>query len=219
MQPAINGFPTPSPELLRHLDVAQLIVGDNFLPLAYREHLAGLHSNEQLIEIDRDELHPIWWFLPPVLYDLFDEKLEFDWLKQHDITTQSIVVVSPPFLSVTEQLHQELAALGLSVEECPRLFTRRFVGLLYGGYPWFESYLRICEANALFGLDCIVLRVASTACDVPRTLEIFKKRRRNSFGQSLQMAFNDLPYPGVIRPFHAPARIETQRHMRAAEIG
>lgn len=213
------GFPTPSQELLRYLDAAQVAVGNDFLPLAYRELLTGIHSTEQLIGIDRDQRHPLWWFLPPVLYDLFDEKLEFDWLKQHEITTQSVVVVSPPFLSVAEQLRRELTDLGLTVAECTRSFTRRFVGLLYGGYPWFESYVRICEANALFDQKCLVFRLASDTCDVPRTLEIFKKRRRNSFGQSLQLAFDDLPYPGVIRPFHAPARIETRRHMRAAEIG
>lgn len=219
MQPVETGFPTPSPELLRYLDAAQVAVGDDFLPLAYRELLTGLHSIDQLIAIDRDQRHPLWWFLPPVLYDLFDEKLEFDWLKQHEITTQSVVVVAPPFLSAVEQLHREVTALGLAVAEFTRSFTRRFVGLLYGGYPWFESYLRICEANALFGRDCLILRVASDTCDVPRTLEVFKKRRRNSFGQSLQLAFDDLPYPGVIRPFHAPARIETRRHMSAADIG
>ena len=219
MQFIETGFPTPSLELLRYLDAAHLAVGDDFLPRAYPELLAGLTSTDLLIDVDCDVHHPLWWFLPPVLYDLFDEKLEFDWLKQNEPITESVVVVSPPFVSVAEQLQHELAALGLTVVRSFRSFTRRFVGLLYGGYPWFESYIRICDANDLFDRKCVVLGIASDACDVPRTLEVFKKRRRNSFGQSLQMAFHDLPYPGVIRPFHAPARIETRRHIRAAKLG
>ena len=219
MKSTETSFPTPSPEVLHYLDAAQLAVGDDFLPRAFRELLACLTSTERLIEVDRDERHPLWWFLPPILYDLFDEKMEFDWLKQNESTTQSVVVVSPPFVSVVEQLQRELAALALTVVRSTRSFTRRFVGLLYGGYPWFESYIRICEANDLFGRECVILRVASDTCDVPRTLEVFKKRRRNSFGQSLQLACDDLPYPGVIRPFHAPARIETRRHIRAVELG
>lgn len=218
MQPNATEFPKPSPDLFRYLEAARSVVGDDYLPPGYRELLNNLTSTDQLVAVDRDERHPLWWFLPPVLYDLFDEKLEFDWLRQHEITTQSVVVVSPPFVSVTEQLQGEIGTLGFTVEESTRPFTKRFVGLLYGGYPWFESYLRICEAHALFGRDCRVLSVSSSSGDVPRTLEVFKKRRRNSFGQSLQLAFDDLPYPGVIRPFHCPARIETRRHMRAASL-
>ena len=76
MQFIETGFPTPSLELLRYLDAAHLAVGDDFLPRAYPELLAGLTSTDLLIDVDCDVHHPLWWFLPPVLYDLFDEKLE-----------------------------------------------------------------------------------------------------------------------------------------------
>lgn len=214
-----NTVPTPSPDVLAYLDIVQKVVGDDFLPRSYRTHLGDLTTIDHLIEVDKDEAHPLWWFLPPLLYDLFDEKLEFEWLRQTDNMKHSVVVIPPPFISILDQLQQELALLGVTSVPSMRHFSRQFIGLLYGGYPWFESYLRIYDANNLSDQQCAVLSVSSDTCDVPRTLEVFKKRRRNSYGQPLQMAFNDLPYPGVIRPFHSPARIETKRHMRAAKLG
>lgn len=218
MAPDDTNFPAPSPDLLRFLETTLGVVGDAFLPSNYRELLAELVTLDQLKAVERNPDDRLWWFLPPILYDLFDEKLEFDWLNLDSVRARSIVVVSPPFVSVTDQLRGELGDLGITTDQSERVFSRRFVGLLYGGYPWFESYLRICDAKGLCGEKCVVLSVTSEDIDVPRTLEVFKKRRRNSYGQPLQMAFDDLPYPGVVRPFHAPARIETTRHIRAAEV-
>jgi hypothetical protein len=213
-----TGIPTPSPDLLRFLKTTQGVVGNTFLPSNYRQLLTALVTLDELKAVERNPNDPLWWFLPPILYDLFDEKLEFDWLDLDRVRARSIVVVSPPFVSVTDQLRGELGDLGIASAPSKRLFSRRFVGLLYGGYPWFEAYLRICDARGICGEECVVLSVTSEDVDVPSTLEVFKKRRRNAYGQPLQMAFDDLPYPGVVRPFHAPARIETTRHIRAVEL-
>jgi hypothetical protein len=212
-------IPSPSPELLHYLDITQKVVGDRFLPKSFRPLLDKLNSLEKLIEVEHDEEHPLWWFLPPILYDLFDEWSECAWLRQKDTSTKSIVVIPPPFTSIVGQLEQELVEIGLNVAKSTRPFSNRFVALLYGGYPWFEAYMRIFEARELGSGQCAILKVTSDTCDVPKTLESFKKKRRHSFGNPLQMAFEDLPFPGLVRPFHAPARIETMRHMRAADLG
>jgi hypothetical protein len=219
MRPDETSLPPPSAELLLYLDAAQRAIGEDLLTESYRNHLGGLTSTTQLIEVNRDDRHPLWWFLPPILYDLFDEDQDYDWLSREEPTTRSVIVVPPPFVSIGDQLRREVEALGLTVEGFARSFTPRLVGLLYGGYPWFESYSRICDTRGVFAKECVVLRVFSEDRDVPRTLDVFKKRRRNSFGQPLQMAFDDLPYAGLIRAFHVPARIETRRHVRATEVG
>lgn len=208
----------PSAKLLGFLDTAQAVVGERFLVSDFRRYLAELHSIPALNAIENDKEHPLWWFLPPILYDMFDDKLTFSWLEQLDTSRSSLMVVPPPFVNVVDRLRSETAKMGISTTIEERCYSRCFLGLLYGGYPWFASYLRLVQAKDLIGLPCTILKATSETCDVPGTLENFKKRNRDSFGQSLQMAFDDLPYPGVLRPFHAPARIETQRHRLAAEI-
>lgn len=209
----------PTADLLRYLGAAQPVVGESFLPKRFRRLVTELQTRDQLVSANRDVNHPLWWFLPPIIYDLFDEKLGTDLLELEDLESRSIVVVTPPFLSITQQLAEELSDVSVEVTgEAPRAFSQRLIGLLYGGYPWFEAYLRICKARGLCDEQCNVLYVESTEGDLSRALEIFKKRRRHHFGQPLQMAFDDLPYPGLVRPFHAPSRIETTRHMRAAEV-
>lgn len=207
----------PSDDLLSFLDITQPIVGEEYLPTDYRHYLGELNTIAALNAVENDRSHPLWWFLPPILYDLFDEKTKFNWLVQEDTSSLSLMVVPPPFIEVVDQLREETKAIEIHTELSTRSYSRPFVGLLYGGYPWFESYFRIADKKGFFGLECVVLRASSETCDVPNSLERFKKRRRNSLGQSLQMAFDDLPYPGVLRPFHAPARIETCRHLLAAE--
>lgn len=219
MIPDVTIIPKPSSDLLGYLNVAQQVVGDSFLPRSYQILLNNLTNINKLLEVNHDESHGLWWFLTPILYDLFNGQLEFNWLKNADIIKMSVVVIPPPFISIVEQLQQELKSLGMTSSLSTRPFSRRFIGLLYGGFPWFESYLRICDASKLNDQQCTVLQVSSKTCDVPCTLDVFKKRRRNSFGQPLQMVFTDLPYWGVIRPFHVPARNETKRHIRATEIG
>lgn len=208
----------PSDRLLRFLDTAQSVVGDSFLAADYRRYLADLKSISALNAIENDREHPLWWFLPPILYDMFDEKLKFSWFEQADTSRCSIMVVPPPFTGIVDRLCSETAAVGISTTIVERCYSRCFLGLLYGGYPWFASYLRIVESKNLIGLPCTILKATSDSCDVPNALETFKKRNRDSFGQALQMAFDDLPYPGVLRPFHSPARIETFRHSLATEI-
>jgi hypothetical protein len=208
----------PSDELLAYLDVTQSVVGERYLPTDYRQHLRELHSISALRAIESDREHPLWWFLPPILYDIFDEKSKFDWLEQEDTASVSLIVIPPPFKSIVDQIREETADWGIETAASTRVYSRQFLGLIYGGYPWFESYLRLADANDLIGCDCIFLTATSASCDVPDTLAKFKKKRRNAFGQSIQMAFDDLPYPGVLRPFHAPSRIETRRHTLAAVI-
>lgn len=208
----------PSQELFSLLDLAQRSVGEHFLGPSFRNYLQNLDSTSSLNAIESDTSHPLWWFLPPILYDLFDEKLTFDWLVQDDTSRDGLLVIPPPFDSIVDRLQGEVSGLGIETEISRRLFSQTFIGLLYGGYPWFESYCRIVQTKELLGQHCTILRATSTSCDVPETLDRFKRRKRNKFGQSLQMAFDDLPYPGVLRPFHIPARIETRRHILAAEL-
>jgi hypothetical protein len=63
----------PSPSLLHGLERARAYVGDTFLPACYADELRQIRDTSDLARIDRDQWHPLWWFLPPVAQDLFGD--------------------------------------------------------------------------------------------------------------------------------------------------
>jgi hypothetical protein len=212
-------LPPPSPALVASLDLAHKYVGDAYLAPGWREYRLRLATVEDLLGIERDEKHPLWWFLSPILYDVFGAADGPHGVAQEPPTGQSVAVVTPPFNHVADRLQADLATSGLTVARRPRAFSARLAALLYGGFPWFEPYMRVCEAENLVGRECTVLSVTSGSVDVVQALLDYKKSRRDSYGVPVQMEFADLKFPGLIRPFHTPARIENRRHVRAAEVG
>jgi len=204
-----------SKELRTRLNFAQNLTGEKFLPTSFDEHLRRIKKLSNLIEIEREEKHPLWWFLPAIIYDVFPETTAHEWLVQKDTSKQSVVLIPPSFIPIVENLESELLDLGLQVSKSSRSFSNILIALLYGGFPWFESYHRIISKRNLIGKKCVILNINSINCDVPAVLESFKRKKRMSFGKPLQEAFEDLHYPGLVRPFHIPAKIETIRHMKA----
>lgn len=209
----------PSPALVASLDLAHKYVGDAYLDRRWLEFRLRLATVDDLLEVERDETHPLWWFLPPILYDVFGAVDSPHGVTQEPLASQSVAVVTPPFNHIADRLQADLAATGLVVARRLRTFSGRLAALLYGGFPWFEPYMRVCEAHNILRRECTVLSVTSGSVDVVQALLDFKKRRRDSLGVSVRMDFPDLGYPGLIRPFHTPTRIENRRHVRAAEVG
>jgi hypothetical protein len=212
-------LPPPSPALVASLDLAHQYVGDAYLARGWRELRLQLTTVENLLDVERDEQHPLWWFLPPILYDVFGTVDRLNGPTKERLAAQSVVVVPPPFNHVADRIQAELSATGLVVARRDRAFSGRLAALLYGGFPWFEPYMRVCEAQDVVDRKCTVLFVTSGSVDVVQALLDFKKCRRDSFGVPMQTDFPELGYPGLIRPFHTPARIENRRHIRAAELG
>jgi len=218
MKNSSENFPQVSEELIHYLEVAHMAVGNDFLPDNFRALLEVIKSRNDIIAINENRNHPLWWFLPAILYSLYDQAIDFDWLEKDCRIRESVIVIPPPFVALENQLSADISSLGMKVSRRVHSFTLRMVGLLYGGFPWFESFWRICEAKQLLSKECLILSVEAEDLDVPTALELFKRRRRNSYGHSLQLACEDLAYPGVVRPFHSPSRMETTRHRYAAGI-
>jgi hypothetical protein len=218
MKNSSDVFPQVNQELAHYLGLARQAVGNEFLPENFCTSLEAIVSKNDLITIYKDKDHSLWWFIPAILYSLYDQSIDFDWLEKDEIITKSMILIPPPFVAIEKRLATDISSLGLRVSHSRHSFTLRLIGLLYGGFPWFESYWRVCAAKKLLDQECVVLSVEADNADAPTILELFKRRHRNSYGLSLQLACDDLAYPGVVRPFHSPSRIETTRHRCAVNI-
>jgi hypothetical protein len=207
----------PSPALFDRIVLAQRLVGEPFIPASAHHALDRVWQNNDLDLVDGDLSHPLWWLIGPVAYDLFGEDHEFDRKARRSMPKNSVVVIPPYFLALKDCIQSELENLGVIVNLRQRLFTIRFVGLLYGGYPWFESYLRACDHYGQIGETCHILDVRSDSKDVVTLLNQYKMQRRGDLADCLRISCSDLPYPGLIRGFHTPSHIENIRHLRATQ--
>lgn len=204
--------------VIAQLDLAQRHTGKRFLPAGFTEDLRRLRTRDDLAHVHTDESHPLWWFLPPIAFDMLGSHQAAEDLLDLPRATEGLVLIPPPFLSLSGVLENELRSLGFAVRAGTRFFTDTLIGLIYGGYPWFEAYVRLTQDLKLLGDKCGYLLVASTSIDMPQYLLEFKTRRRDLCGEEIRRDYPDLAYPGLLRPFHTPARIENGRHIRAVTL-
>jgi hypothetical protein len=207
-----------SNEVLARLELAKRHTGERFLPACYTEDLRRLRTRQDLAHVHADDSHPLWWFLPPIAFDMLGSHQAAEDLLVLPRATEGLVLIPPPFLSLSDVLEKELCALGFFIRAGTRTFTDTLVGLIYGGYPWFDAYIRLTQDLNLLGDKCGYLLVASSSIDVPHYLLGFKSARRDLCGEEIRREYSDLAYPGLLRPFHTPARIENSRHIRAVAL-
>jgi len=204
--------------LIERLAFARQQTGPRFLPDCYEKELVHLHNIAAACRIEADLNHPLWWFIPAILFDIHGSHDTVERLFGPSPSAQGLVMIPPPFVQLEAELTKELVSFGLTVKPTVRPFSRVFVGLIYGGYPWFEAYVRLNAEMGTFTQPCVCLLVKSSSKDVASWLLRFKERRRDCSGKEIRRDYPDLAYPGLLRPFHTPARIENSRHIRAVAL-
>jgi len=207
-----------SNELIARLALAQRYTGTRFLPADFSVNLRRLRTRDDITYVYADRNHPLWWFLPSIAFDMLGSHHEAEDLLRLPAATEGLVLIPPPFYSLSNALEQELRSLGFAVRMSTRTFSESLVGVIYGGYPWFEAYIRLTQDLNLLGDECGYLLVGSSSIDVPQYLLEFKSHRRDLCGEEIRREYSDLDYPGLLRPFHTPARIENSRHIRAVAL-
>lgn len=206
--------PQPSVALLHNLQKARPYFTDRYLPANYVEELSHICGRDDIARIDLDSTHPLWWVLPAVAHDLFGDT---GMIQADPVVTRSLVLIPPPFIHLSAKLQSDLGKLGIKVEPAEREFTGCLVAMLYGGHPWFEPYIRLCEAKGYLAQPCSVFAVSGDR-DIVRELRSFKDDNRERYAQPVRMPFDDLSYPGMIRAFHTPSRHENRRHLLAVKL-
>jgi hypothetical protein len=205
-----------SPALIQRLRFAHRFVASQYLPSMFVDATHRTWRNDDLYDVDSNGEHPLWWFIGPLALDLFGEDHPFERAVRARHHRNSLVMVPPAFAKVTKQILRDLSRLDFRVQHEQRKFTKQYVSLIYGGYPWFESYLRVCDARRQFGATCHLIYVQTDSRDAVAALKEYKTRRRGDLGDSIRVACPDLEHPGLMRAFHTPSHIENIRHVRAS---
>lgn len=201
--------------LAERLATVQPHVGLPYLPDNFRDHLAALQTADDVRQAAMTSASPLWWFIGPIAYALFDKE-------GHQLADtalrQTVAVLPPPFAVDVPHAMDEIAALGCEVTAREVEFSPRLVALLYGGYPWYEAYFRACAHCALFGRAATVLDIRLPATMTPAQFNREKERIRTLLSPEIRITIDGLPFPGLIRPIHSPEAIEVARHVRATQL-
>ena len=107
--------------------------------------------------------------------------------------------------------------ISYTVEMHQFLFTDILSAKLYGGYPWFLPYHRLCTEIGCYEKKSIYLTIETTNnIDLYEKIEKIKTRFRDENPQfQIKKAYPEYELNGVINPFHSPNPLENHLHMKA----
>lgn len=201
--------------MLERLIVLQTLATPDYLPENIAEHLRALDSEEAVRVAATDTASALWWFVGPISFALFGK--EGHQLADVDLRS-TVAVLPPPFVGDENRAVQEIRALGCLVSSRQIVFTPLFVALLYGGYPWYDAYVRACDSLAVFGRNATVLDIELPDNMTAAMFNRESERIRTLLSPEICIRMEDLPFPGLIRPIHSPETIEVARHVRATRV-
>lgn len=179
-------------------------------------YLTNIHSMEDVIAISKEPQHILFHWLPAITYSLFGfqvyESCPLNLDSPHTFLLYHPHMKEPfDFIATLEKNYP----FKLTIHEI--VYTKQLIALIYGGFPWFDSFFAACdhyqfwnrktkvyEIESQDGSDCI-----STLCDLKN------KYRDENTHLILRQSFPDFDFPGIINPFHSPNKIENVQHSSA----
>ncbi len=176
----------------------------------------NIKNKNDLEKIVNNEKHLLWNWCPSIAYNRFGLEYYTN-IKPNKINNHTFVMINPKFISIKEELVEELEKNFDVVSIQNFKFTRGIIAKIYGGFPWYESYYRLCESLDLFEKDGVIIIIKNIS-DTINNLNNFKERERENYGPSIVKTFVDLEFNGILKPFHTPNHIENERHIKCLEI-
>lgn len=192
-------------------------VGALYLPSGYQNEVSLLQNINDIDSIANNQNSPLWWFIAPVAYNLFGKSAL---LRQSANYNHTVAVIPPIFKHDEALIVKELEKLGCKTSSRSIVYSRLFVGLLYGGYPWYTSFCRACDELSVFDQSAIIIDIdlptGNKAISVEE-INVQKEHIRDLLSAPKIVEFKNEEYPGLIRPFHMPEPIEVIRHVKATK--
>ena len=142
--------------------------------------------------------------------------------KEYDECSLNMPNSSSYILFAPGQFHKEyIKHIFLSdlytLEKFNIFFSRKLVAHIYGGFPWFESYVKFCTELDIIDKKTICYRITKKdGSDVLRELIEYKNKfRKENMSHILRKEYEN-EFPGIVNPFHTPNPIEN--HLHSARI-
>ena len=160
-----------------------------------------------------DELVKYW--IPAIVERLFGREA----YKTCDLNKESketFMLINPAFLQYEWSHFNNMAIDVIKNQnycECESKsidYSKELICYLYGGFKWFDSYVRILDEEKLIDKKTVVYFVKDEEVIVERMKKYKDEYRMVREKQIIKKVYPEMEYPGVIRPFHTPNKIENE---------
>ena len=160
-----------------------------------------------------DEVVRYW--IPCIVDRLFGRK-SYKTCKFNKESNETFILINPAFIKLEKScithLKSEIPLLsGYNIVESQLItFSKELICYLYGGFKWFDSYVRVAEEEEIIGEPAIVYFIKGDDVLVDKTNKFKNKYREQNEKIIINKIYDDLDYRGIIRPFHVPDKIENE---------
>lgn len=183
------------------------------------ECIGNIKAYEDIKTINESSEHILYPWVPVLVFQLFG----YDMYQNCDLNqeaTVTYIMFRPNIKTDFSAINTIKAELDCRVKKYAYQFTPDLIARLYGGFPWFQSYCKICNQLALWNEVGTAYKIESNHAEgIVRKLVAFKNKYREIHSEeTVQIEFPDEEYDGIIHSFHCPNCIENSRHCEAIEM-
>ena len=155
----------------------------------------------------------------PILWNLgFETLLEKE--NNSFVFNETALMLLPNYLFLDNELDNELSAYcakhDLIFNKYQYKFTPELCSILYGGYPWFFDYYKLCEENKSLNKESYIYLIKGDGSkNCPNLIIDFKNlfRKKHSSVRIQKPLGNG--YKVKINIIHSPLPIENENHLKA----
>lgn len=184
--------------------------------LTYYDILSELNKitkYDDVVSYNKSAGNMLWEWIPSIVHSMFglDVYLNENWETNKNY---SYAMIHPVFMDQTAKVRDAILDSNFDIDEEKRIpFSLKLAASIYGGFPWFRSYYRLCNELHMFkNKETIILKIRArhiSKSDIIKDLTTFKNEFRKRNGSKVRhQFFSKEEYPGIINVFHTPAHIE-----------
>jgi len=186
-----------------------------FGDIAYDERrlllkINGINSYQDIADISVND--GLFDWKASLVYNLlgFEEYNNCNFNKQSSTT----YILFPPTTQYGLECVKPILLSGIYETELFNLsFSRKLIAYIYGGFPWFESYVKYISELDIINKKTMCIRITNkNGSDILAELVDKKNMFRKENAHLILKKEYDKEFPGIINPFHTPNYIENDVH-------
>jgi len=199
--------------LINNLNFALQCAGISHTTSVIENECDKIRTIDDVLAYNQKSNHFLWNWLPAIVYEKFGLDIYLNNIFGTP-TKKCYVMLHPAFINFKELLLKELQKLDVEIVEKQLKFSLSNISKVYGGFPWFRSYVMLCNDLNCFEKVTTVFQVeyfSNNSIDVIDMIRKWKNKYRDSLAPRIKKSYENEEFPGIVNAFHSPTYIEMER--------